>query len=75
MPGGIETETQTIETCPAPEFKLVDKDIEQFVEELDDYARLFVPAFSHRAIQQDLVVETKPEIVSGVVVKVLKTIT
>jgi SRSO17 transposase len=43
MPTGIVTET-----CPAPECNLSDKDVEQFVEELDHYARLFEPAFRRR---------------------------
>ncbi len=45
MPKGIVTEHQSIETCPAPECNLLNKDVEQFVEELDHYARLFEPAF------------------------------
>jgi SRSO17 transposase len=48
MPTGIVTEQQSIETCPAPECNLSDKDIEQFVEELDRYAKLFEPAFRRR---------------------------
>ena len=48
MPNGIVTEHQSIETCPAPECNLSDKDIEQFVEELDSYAKLFEPAFRRR---------------------------
>jgi len=43
MPTGIVTET-----CPAPECNLSDKDVEQFVEELDHYVRLFEPAFRRR---------------------------
>ena len=43
MPTGIVTET-----CSAPEFNLSDKDVEQFVEELDHYVRLFEPAFRRR---------------------------
>jgi SRSO17 transposase len=43
MPAEIVTET-----CPAPECNLSDKDVEQFVEELDNYARLFEPAFRRR---------------------------
>jgi len=48
MPKGIVTEHQSIETCPAPECNLSDKDVEQFVEELDSYAKLFEPAFRRR---------------------------
>lgn len=48
MPKGIVTEIQFIETCPAPECNLSDRDIEQFVEELDSYAKLFAPAFHRR---------------------------
>ncbi|MCL4299038.1 MAG: IS701 family transposase [Anaerolineae bacterium] len=48
MPKGIITEFQIVETCPAPECNLRDQDIEQFVEELDDYAGLFEPAFRRR---------------------------
>src|SRR3990170_6705886 len=48
MPSGIVTELQSIETCPAPECNLSDKDVEQFVEELDCYAKLFEPAFCRR---------------------------
>ena len=48
MPNGIVTEHQSIETCPAPECNLSDKDVEQFVEELDSYAKLFEPAFRRR---------------------------
>jgi SRSO17 transposase len=48
MPNGIVTEHQSIETCPAPECNLSDKDVEQFVEELDRYAKLFEPAFRRR---------------------------
>ena len=48
MPKGIVTEHQSIETCPAPECNLSDKDVEQFVEELDRYAKLFEPAFRRR---------------------------
>lgn len=48
MPKGIVTEPQSIETCPAPECNLSDKDVEQFVEELDCYAKLFEPAFRRR---------------------------
>jgi len=45
MPNGIVTQIQFVETCPAPECNLSDKDVEQFVEELDSYAKLFEPAF------------------------------
>ncbi len=45
MPKGIVTEIQTVETCPAPECNLSDQDVEQFVEELDRYAKLYEPAF------------------------------
>src|SRR3990172_5302897 len=48
MPKGIVTEHQSIETCPAPECNLSDKDVEKFVEELDSYAKLFEPAFRRR---------------------------
>ena len=48
MPNGIVTEPQSIETCPAPECNLSDQDVEQFVEELDRYAKLFEPAFRRR---------------------------
>jgi len=48
MPNRIVTEIQSIETCLAPECNLSDKDVEQFVEELDSYARLFEPAFRRR---------------------------
>jgi SRSO17 transposase len=48
MPQGIITEIQFIETCPAPECNLSNQDIEQFVEELDSYAKLFEPAFRRR---------------------------
>jgi SRSO17 transposase len=48
MPNGIVTEHQSIETCPAPECNLSDQDVEQFVEELDRYAKLFEPAFRRR---------------------------
>lgn len=44
----IITEIQFIETCPAPECNLSKKDIEQFVEELDSYVKLFEPAFRRR---------------------------
>jgi SRSO17 transposase len=45
MPAGIITEIQFIETCPAPECNLSDKDIEQCVAELDGYIKQFEPAF------------------------------
>ena len=48
MPKGIVIEHQAIETCAAPECNLSEKDVEQFVEELDCYARLFEPAFRRR---------------------------
>jgi len=47
MPKGIVTEVQIFETCPAPECNLVDKDIEEFVEELECYANQFEGAFYH----------------------------
>lgn len=34
-----------IETCPAPECNLSEQDIEQFMEEMKSYTRLFVPAY------------------------------
>ncbi|MBI1877689.1 MAG: transposase, partial [Chloroflexi bacterium] len=48
MPNEIITELRFIETCPAPECNLSDQDIEQFVEELDSYVKLFEPAFRRR---------------------------
>jgi len=45
MPNGIVTQIQFIATCPAPECNLSEKDVEQFVEDLDSYAKLFEPAF------------------------------
>ena len=48
MPNGLITEIQFVETCPGPECNLSDKDIEQFVEELDSYVKLFEPAFRRR---------------------------
>lgn len=48
MRNRIVSEYQVVETCPAPECNLSDKDVEQFVEELEDYARLFEPAFRRR---------------------------
>jgi len=44
----IITQIQFIETCPAPECNLSSKDIEQFVEEMDSYVKLFEPAFGRR---------------------------
>jgi len=44
----IITEIQFIETCPTPECNLSSKDIEQFVEEMDEYVKLFEPAFGRR---------------------------
>jgi SRSO17 transposase len=44
----IITQIQFIETCPAPECNLSSKDIEQFVEEMDSYVKLFEPAFRRR---------------------------
>ena len=43
MPSGIVTET-----CPEPECDLSSKDVEQFVDELEEYAGLFVSAFCRR---------------------------
>jgi hypothetical protein len=40
MPAGIITQT-----CPAPECNLLPGDVEQFVDELAAYYRLFEPAF------------------------------
>ena len=48
MPAGIITQIQFIETCPAPECNLSDKDIEQFGEELDSYVEQFEAAFGRR---------------------------
>jgi SRSO17 transposase len=48
MPKGIVTEHPSIETCPAPECNLAGQDVEQFVEELNRYAKLFEPAFRRR---------------------------
>jgi SRSO17 transposase len=48
MPKAIVTEIQFIETCPAPACNLSDRDVEQFVEELDSYTKLFEPAFRRR---------------------------
>ena len=45
MSSRIVTEYDSVETCPAPECNLSDKDVEQFVEELESYAGLFEPAF------------------------------
>jgi len=44
----IITQIQFIETCPAPACNLSSKDIEQFVEEMDSYVKLFGPAFRRR---------------------------
>lgn len=44
----IITQVQYIETCPAPRCNLSSKDVEQFVEELDRYVKLFEPAFGRR---------------------------
>ena len=48
MPNRIVTQLESIETCPAPECNLSEKDVEQFVAELDCYAKLFEPAFHRR---------------------------
>jgi SRSO17 transposase len=48
MPNRIVTGYQIIETCPAPECNLSDKDVEQFVEELESYSKLFESAFRRR---------------------------
>jgi SRSO17 transposase len=48
MPNEIITEIRFIETCPAPECTLSDQDIEQFVEELGSYVKLFELAFRRR---------------------------
>lgn len=48
MPETIITKIQFIETCPAPECNLSDKDVEQFGVELDSYVKLFEPAFRRR---------------------------
>jgi hypothetical protein len=48
MPEAIITQIQFIETCPAPECNLSDKDVEQFGPELDSYVKLFEPAFRRR---------------------------
>lgn len=45
MPKQIVTEFQIAETCPAPECNLSEKEVEQFVEEMDNYVNLFAPAF------------------------------
>ena len=34
-----------IETCPAPECNLTEKDIEQFMEEMTGYIKMIEPAF------------------------------
>jgi SRSO17 transposase len=44
----IITQIQFIETCPAPACNLLSQDIEQFVEEMDSYVKLFEPAFRRR---------------------------
>ena len=44
----IISQIQFIETCPGPECNLSSKDIEQFVEEMDSYVKLFEPAFGRR---------------------------
>ena len=44
----IITEIQFIEICPTPECNLSSKDVEQFVEEMDEYVKLFEPAFGRR---------------------------
>jgi SRSO17 transposase len=44
----IIPQIQFIEICPAPECNLSDKDIEQFVEEMDSYVKLLEPAFRRR---------------------------
>jgi len=48
MPNGIVTEIKGLETCPAPECNLSSKEVEQFEEELNGYAKLFEPAFPRR---------------------------
>lgn len=48
MPTRIITQIQFIETCPGPACNLSDKDVEQFVEELDRYVKRFEPAFGRR---------------------------
>jgi SRSO17 transposase len=53
MPAGIVTETrwvEFVETCPAPECNLSQKDIERFLEELKKYMKRFEPAF--RRVEQ-----------------------
>ena len=44
----IITQVQVIETGPPPECNLSEKDIEQFVEEMEDYVKLFEPGFKRR---------------------------
>lgn len=44
----IITQVQYIETCPAPECNLSSQDVEQFVEEMDSYVKIFEPAFRRR---------------------------
>jgi hypothetical protein len=41
----IITQIQFIETCPVPEYNLSNKEVEQFVAEMDSYVKLFEPAF------------------------------
>jgi SRSO17 transposase len=48
MPEAIITKIQFIETCPAPECNLSDKDVEQLGAELDSYVKQFEPAFRRR---------------------------
>jgi hypothetical protein len=48
MPNGIVPESMPIETCLVLECNLTDKDVEQFVEELDCYTKLYDPAFRRR---------------------------
>ncbi len=48
MPNRIVTEIKYLETCPEPEFNLSGKDVDQFVEELKSYAKVFEPAFCRR---------------------------
>lgn len=48
MPAEIVTETrwvEPVETCPAPECNLSEKEIEQFLDEMTDYMEMFSPAF------------------------------
>lgn len=48
MPNGIVTEIKNLETCPAPECNLSSNEVEQFVEELNSYTKIFEPAFPCR---------------------------